>query len=448
MDDEDLIRWSLERDLSRQGYAVTTAASGAEALRMHESDPTDVVLLDINLPDGSGVPLIPKFHAIREDCVIIMITSDTGLDSAVQSVRNGAWDYVTKPFDFPKLYNSVAKAVEQVSLRQENRTLRSRDRAACPSEIVAESDAMRKAMELASHVMASDTATVLLRGESGVGKDLLARHIHAGSSRAERLFLDINCAALPETLLESELFGHERGAFTDARAAKQGLFELAAGGTVYLDEVADAPLAVQAKLLKVLEQRTFRRLGGVRDLVADIRLIAATNRDLERAIAERVLREDLYYRLKVFPIHLPPLRERHEDILILARTFVSDFGASLRKRVPGLEPETERRFLEYRWPGNVRELRNVIERAMILARPDTAIGLELLPPEICEEAPSTGPAAEPGGALAQTEARMIRDALGCSGGNQSQAAAHLGISRGVLARRMQRLGIAVESDED
>ena len=447
VDDEELIRWSLEKDLAREGYTVATAGTATEALRLHEGDPADVVLLDINLPDGSGVTRIPEFHAVREDTVIIMITSTTALETAVESVRQGAWDYVTKPFDFAKLHNSVAKAVERVLLRQENRALRSRDRTTTAPAIVAQSAAMQQALALASRVMRSDPATVLLQGESGVGKDLLARHIHQGSVRAERLFLDINCAALPEALLESELFGHERGAFTDAKAAKQGLFELAAGGTVYLDEIADAPLAVQAKLLKVLEQRTFRRVGGVRDLAADLRIIAATNRDLQRAIEARTLREDLYYRLKVFPIVIPPLRERREDILPLARQFMTDYRGSFRKRVRELEPEAERRLLAYAWPGNARELRNVIERAMILADDDAPLGVDLLPAEIGEARTAEDVATEPAGPLAQHEARLIREALASSGGNQSRAAAQLGISRGALARRMRRLGIAVGEDE-
>jgi DNA-binding NtrC family response regulator len=441
VDDEELVRWSLEKDLARQEYSVITAATGAEALRLHERDPADVVLLDINLPDGSGVRLIPEFRAIRADTAIIMITSVTSLDTAVESVRLGAWDYVTKPFDYPKLYNSIARATEQVVLRQQNRALRSRERA--EPGIVSESPGMQQVLELAARVMRSDASMVLLQGETGVGKDLLARHIHHGSPRSEQLFLDINCAALPEALLESELFGHERGAFTDAKAQKRGLLEMAAGGTVYLDEIADAPLAVQTKLLKVLEQRTFRRLGGVRDIAVDVRVVAATNRNLEQAVAARTLREDLYYRIKVFPIRIPPLRERPEDVLPLARLFVGCYNRDFRKRVLGLEPEAEQRLCEYRWPGNVRELRNVVERAMILAVDESPIAADLLPAELSEEIVPVGAEPELGGALAQAERRLIREALDACDGNQSRAAAQLGISRGALARRMRRLRIAV-----
>ncbi len=444
VDDEELIRWSLQKDLARQGYDVAVAASGAEALRLHEADPAEIVLLDVNLPDGSGVALIERLKTLREDAAIVMITSDTTLETAVESMRHGAWDYVTKPFDFPKLYNCLSKAVEQLALRRENRTLRARDRAGRPPELVTRSAAMQRAFELARRVTETDAATVLLLGESGAGKDVLARHIHFGGARADRLFLDLNCAGLPELLLESELFGHERGAFTDAKTHKQGLFETAAGGTIYLDEIADAPLLVQAKLLKVLEQRTFRRVGGVRDLPVDVRLIAATNRDLEQAIAARAFRSDLYYRLKVFPIHVPALRERREDILPLARGFVAEYNARFHKRVAGPEPEAERRLADYTWPGNVRELRNVIERAMILSASEGTLGAELLPEELGGSPGAAEDAAtDRGGALAQTEARMIREALAEVGGNQSQAATQLGISRGALARKMRRLGIAL-----
>ncbi|MBI5482709.1 MAG: sigma-54-dependent Fis family transcriptional regulator [Deltaproteobacteria bacterium] len=448
VDDEELIRWSLEKELTRSGYSVATAGTGAEALARHQGEPADVILLDINLPDGSGVRLIPELLAMREDTVIIMITSVTSLETAVEAMRLGAWDYVTKPFEFPRLHRSIAKAAERVALRQENRALKARQSGAAFPEVVAESPAMRRVLELAGHVVRSDAATVLLLGESGVGKDLLARRIHEGSPRGERLFLDVNCAGLPEALLESELFGHERGAFTDAKTQKRGLFELAEGGTVYLDEVADAPLVVQAKLLKVLEQRTFRRVGGLRDLAADVRVIAATNRDLGAAVAAGRMREDLYFRLKVFPLEIPPLRERREDVLPLARGFLASFNRAFRKAVPGFEPEAERLLLEYRWPGNVRELRNVIERGMILAPEAVPLGVDLLPAEVTGGASADEAGEAPAGALAQSEARLIREALAACGGNQSRAAAQLGIGRDALRRRLRRLHIATGREDE
>jgi DNA-binding NtrC family response regulator len=437
VDDEELIRWSLQKELAAQGYDVAVAGSCAEALARFAAEPADVVLLDIRLPDGSGVDLIAKLLALRDDATIIMATSVTALDSAVAAMRRGAWDYVTKPFDFDKLWSCVAKGAERVALRQENRTLRTRERGA-RGDIIAESPAMRRVLELAHLVMATDSSTVLLQGESGVGKDLLARHIHAGSARGDKLFLDVNCAGIPETLLESELFGHERGAFTDAKAQKRGLFEQAAGGTVYLDEIGDAPPAVQPKLLKVLEQRTFRRLGGARDLAADVRVIAATNRDLEAGVARKTFREDLYYRIKVFPIEIPPLRARPEDILPLARAFLSTFARTLRKPVLEFEAAAEEALRRYAWPGNVRELRNVVERAVILSRAE-AITPELLPGGGAHE--PDAPGGEEHGVLAAEEARLIREAMAACGGNQSRAAAQLGISRDALRRRMRRHGI-------
>ncbi|MBI2375245.1 MAG: sigma-54-dependent Fis family transcriptional regulator [Deltaproteobacteria bacterium] len=439
VDDEELIRWSLQKELVTQGYSVTTAATRAEALRGFSAEPADVVLLDIKLPDGSGLELIPELFAVRADVAILMITSVNSVETAVEAMRLGAADYVTKPFDFPKLWNSVARSAERVQLREINRVLRTREEGSAET-IIAASVAMKRTLELSAKLTASDAATVLLLGESGVGKDLLARHIHRTSPRAERLFLDINCAALPDTLLESELFGHERGAFTDAKTQKRGLFELANGGTVYLDEIADAPLVVQAKLLKVLEQRTFRRVGGVRDLVADVRVIAATNRDLTRAVEHGSFREDLLYRLKVFPISIPPLRERKEDILPLARSFLLRFGRTLRKQPPELDAETAELLESYRWPGNIRELKNVIERAVILADGET-IARDLLPPEVVH-----GPEpAEPegaSGALALQEARLIQDALAAAAGNLTKAALKLGIGRDALRRKMKKLGVS------
>jgi len=441
VDDEELICWSLQKDLEAQGYAVATASTCAEALRSFAAAPADVVLLDVNLPDGSGVELIAKLRDIRPDAVVIMITSVTALDTAVESMRLGAWDYVTKPFDLPKLYNGIAKAAERVVLTQQNQVLAARQGGPGSPVFVAESPAMKRTVALADKVAQSDGATVLLLGESGVGKDVLARRIHAQSRRADRLFLDLNCAALPEALLESELFGHERGAFTDAKTQKRGLLELAEGGTLYLDEIADAPPAVQAKLLKVLEQRTFRRVGGGRDLAADVRVIAATNRDLAQAVAERRFREDLLYRLKVFPIEVPPLRQRPEDVLPLARAFVATYASAFRKVVTGITAHAEEMLVAYRWPGNVRELRNVVERAIILAPERAQLGLEHLPPELYGDE-----ADESEGLLRDTEGRLIREALAACGGNQSKAAAQLGIGRDALRRRMRRHGLLPGSD--
>jgi len=440
VDDEELIRWSLQKDLEAQDYAVSTAATCAEALRAFATTPADVVLVDVTLPDGNGIEIVPKLHAVRRDAVVIMVTSVTTIESAVEAMRVGAWDYVTKPLDRPKLFNSIAKAVDHVVLGQQNRALAARQCGAPGAVFIAESPAMKRTVALADKVTESDGATVLLLGESGVGKDVVAHRIHASSRRAEHLFLDLNCAAMPEALLESELFGHERGAFTDAKAQKRGLLELAEGGTLYLDEIGDAPLAVQAKLLKVLEQRTFRRVGGGKDLTADVRVIAATNRDLDEAVAQKRFREDLYYRLKVFPIEVPPLRQRREDVLPLARVFVAAYATSFRKRVAGISPDAENVLTAHRWPGNIRELRNVIERAVILVVEGSPICVEHLPPEIAAGDD------EGTGVLSETEARLIREALAECAGNQTRAAAQLRIGRDALRRRMKRYGINPEID--
>jgi len=441
VDDEELICWSLQKELEAQGYAVGAAGTCAAAMKAFATAPPDIVLLDVNLPDGQGVELIPKMHAIRRDTVIIIITSVTSLETAVDSIRLGAWDYVTKPFDFPKLYNGIAKAAERVVLRQQNLALAARQTSGAGGVFIAESPALKQVLTLVEKVAQSDGATVLLLGESGVGKDVLARRIHVRSIRAERMFLDLNCAAMPEALLESELFGHERGAFTDAKSQKRGLLELAEGGTVYLDEIGDAPASLQAKLLKFLEQRTFRRVGGSRDISANVRVVAATNHDLARAVSERRFREDLYYRLRVFPIEVPPLRQRREDILPLARAFASAYASSFRRGVTGLDEEVAGHLLAYTWPGNVRELRNVIERAVILAQDGESIGVAHLPPEIVAEGPGA-----PSGVLEESEARLIREALAACGGNQSRAAAQLGIGRDALRRRMKRHGIGTASE--
>lgn len=437
VDDEELICWSLKKELGKQGYTAHAASTAQAALDAFRAEPADVVLLDINLPDRRGVDIMPELRSFNDDVVIIMITSVTALDVAVEAMRRGAWDYVTKPFDYPKLFNTIARGVEQLALKRENRALRNKSPRL--PDIVAESPQMHEVLTLARAVMRSDPSTVLLLGESGVGKDVIARAIHEGGPRSDRLFLDINCAALPETLLESELFGHERGAFTGATNKKLGLFELASGGTVFLDEVVEAPLSIQAKLLKVLEQRTFRRVGGTRDVLVDIHVIAATNRDLEQAVTSQRLRQDLYYRLKVFPIVIPPLRERGADILPLARQFIAAFARTFRKTIPGIDTDAEALLQAYPWPGNVRELRNVIERAAILAPGSEPLSTDLLPSEIAHAAMSWPEGAL--GKLAQSEAEMIAAALAECEGNQSRAAVKLGISRDALRRRMRRYAL-------
>jgi two-component system response regulator AtoC len=445
VDDEKLLRWSLEQNLSREGYDVLTARAGMEGLGMFREEAPDVTLLDIRLPDVSGITVLEGIKEADPDALVIMVTAFGDIQTAVRTIKLGAYDFVEKPFNMEKLKILVAKALETARLRREVSQFRGRLHARYGFDcMTGSSGAMKQVLELIAKVASSDAATVLLQGESGTGKDLAAKVIHFQSRRAGRPFMEINCTALPETLVESELFGYEKGAFTDAKASRKGLFELADGGTVYLDEIGDVMPGTQAKLLKVLESRSFKRLGGTRDIEVDIRVIAATNRDLEREVEKGNFREDLYYRLKVIPITMPPLRQRKEDIPLLARRFIEQFNRECRKSLKGLSAETQKCFAGYGWPGNVRELRNVIERAMILESEDYILP-EHLPAEVVSgRVLSEGPGGvdvriPPGGIdMGEVEKELIRQALEMAEGNQSRAARLLGLSRDTLRYRMQK----------
>ncbi len=453
VDDEHLIRWSLEQQLKREGYGLLLAETGAEALGKAQAESPDLVLLDMRLPDADGLEILERLRANDPDCLVIMITAHGGVDSAVRAMKLGAHDYVIKPFDVEELKLTVRKALETRALRREVARFHAEQQEGCRlDDIVGVSPAIRSLKALIRRIAESDATTVLLEGESGTGKDLVARAIHFESARVQRPFLAVNCVALPEHLLESELFGHEKGAFTDAKALKKGLFEQADGGTVYLDEIGDMKPGMQAKLLRLIEEKSFRRVGGVRDLKVDVRIIAATNRDLAKAMEAQEFRKDLYYRLKVFPIFLPPLRERSEDILPLAMHFICRFNREMRREVLGLHPEAQACLQAYAWPGNVRELRNVIERGMILASGDT-LCVEHLLPEIGARPPQealtpppparTSPIALPaeGLRLEEVERDLVRQALQATEGNQVRAARLLGISRDALRNRMKKFGL-------
>ena len=450
VDDERLIRWSLEQQLTREGYSVQSAKTGAEALQRVQVDAPDLVLLDVRLPDADGVDVLERIRVADPDCQVIMMTAHGGVGSAVRAMKLGAQDYVSKPFDMEELTLTIRKVLETRRLRRE--VARFQEEAAQGSaldDLVGVSGALTELKAVLRRIAKSGATTVLLQGESGTGKDLVARIIHYASERARAPFLAVNCVALPEHLLESELFGHERGAFTDARALKKGLFEQAEGGTVYLDEIGDMRLDLQGKLLRLIEEKIFRRVGGVRDIKVDARIIAATNRDLAQLTASGEFRTDLYYRLKVFPLHLPSLRERPEDVLPLAGHFLRRFSREMRRDTPDLHPDTEAQLLRYRWPGNVRELRNVLERALILASGKT-INAEHLPPE-CGQADPGGPTASDtekaavllpseGLRLEEVERELVRQALDATDQNQVRAARLLGISRDALRTRMKRFG--------
>ncbi|MDA8091870.1 MAG: sigma-54 dependent transcriptional regulator [Nitrospiraceae bacterium] len=453
IDDEKLLRWSLEQNLSKDGYQVILAEKGLEGLAAFKEESPDITLLDIHLPDISGITVLEGLKEVHKDAVVIMITAFGDVQTAVKTIKLGAHDFIEKPFNMDKLKIIINKALETCSLRKEVSQFRSQlsSRYGFDS-IIGQSPAIKKVFELIEKVSRSDTTTVLMQGESGSGKDLAAKVIHYQSSRIEKPFIEINCTALPETLIESELFGYEKGAFTDARSQKKGLFELADSGTIYLDEIADMKLSTQAKLLKVLENKSFKRVGGIKDIDVDLRIIAATNKTLGEEVKKGNFREDLYYRLKVVPIVLPPLRERGEDVLLLAKYFVDVFNREFRKNVKGLAKDTQALFLEYHWPGNIRELKNVIERAMILENEEFILP-EHLPIEVCGDN-SGGPEQReadvklPAGGLdiEKVEKELIRQALDTTRGNQTKAAKLLNLTRDTLRYRMQKFGFLPDKE--
>ena len=450
IDDEQMIRWSVAQTLEAVGYEVAMAETAAEGMTLFRQLVPEVVFLDVKLPDSDGLSVLKQIkQESGDETAVIIMTAFGEIRTAVEAMRLGAFEYLKKPFDFDELEVIVSKALETTHLRRQVGELRQeRKRTYGRENIVGQSLKIRQMLQLLEKIAESDATTVLIQGENGTGKDLLARAIHYGSRRADAAFLDISCTAMPEALFESELFGYEKGAFTDARATKRGLLELADGGTLFLDEIGDMPLLSQAKLLKFIENRRFKRLGGTVDQRVDLRIIAATNRDLEGAVREGRFREDLYYRLKVIPILLPPLRERREDIPLLLQHFMAKYNGEFHKGFQHVDEQALRLLIAYGWPGNVRELRNLIERILILEKGDTILP-EHLPPEITdpETAVMSGrPAAGPpyalpatGISLEEVEQDFVRQALEIAQGNQTRAAQLLGISRDALRYRMHKL---------
>ena len=439
VDDEQLIRWSLAERLKQEGYRVVEADTAASALERH-AEGVDLILLDYKLPDGDGLSVLKQVKDADTDTLVILLTAHSSVDMAVAAMKGGAYHYANKPFNLDEIALLVEKALETTRLRREVRALRASQ--AQPfgiDRIVGESRAIAEAKALMLKVAASPASTVLLTGESGTGKDLAAKVLHYASSRASRPFMNITCSALPDTILESELFGHERGAFTDARSQKRGLLESADGGTVFLDEIGEMAPQLQAKLLRFLEDKTFKRVGGVADIKVDVRVIAATNRQLEDEVKKGRFREDLYYRLNVLPIVLPPLRSRPEDIPALVHYFVDAYNTEFRKRVRGVSGEAMRVLKSYGWPGNIRELRNAVERAMLLAEGDqltadhfpvaTSAGARLTE---AVELPASGIDLE------QLERSLVVQALERSGWNQTRAAVLLGLNRDQIRYRIEK----------
>jgi len=446
VDDEALIRWSLAERLRADGHDVVEAGTAGEAIDRAEQG-VDLVLLDYRLPDEDGLVVLRKLRELDSDVLVIMLTAHKGVDTVVEAMKAGAYDYATKPFDLDDVALRVTRALEATRLHRELRTLR--DGLARPhslSSVIGESGPMQRIKALVRKVATSPGSTVLITGESGTGKDLIAKVVHYTSHRAPRPFLNITCSALPETLLESELFGHERGAFTDARQQKRGLLEQADDGTVFLDEIGEMTPALQAKLLRFLEEKTFRRVGGTADVHVDVRVVAATHRQLEEAVRDGKFRQDLYYRLNVLRIEIPPLRERDGDIALLAQHFLETFAREFKRAVPGMTPAAEQLLRSYAWPGNVRELRNLVERAVLMAD-DGA----LQPSDFETLRAASG--AVPGGSagvftlpvagvnLEEVEKSLVTQALERAGGNQTKAATLLGLHRDQIRYRIEKFGL-------
>ncbi len=434
VDDEISVRTSLAEWFSVDGFAVETAEDGHHALKSLESGPFDIVVIDLKMPGMDGITLQKPVRELDKDAAIVILTAYASVETAVEALKLGAFDYITKPVDPDDLSNVIRNILKQKELKEENVRLREKvTELNLPTPIVAESPGFRRVMDLI-HSVAETDSTVVIRGESGTGKELIARAIHAQSGRHFFPIVAVNSGALPETLLESELFGHEKGAFTGAQYRRKGRIELAHGGTLFLDEIGDVTPKMQIDLLRVLETKRFTRLGGTREIESDFRLVCATNKNLEQLVQAGTFREDLYYRINVFSIQVPPLRERREDVLPLARHFVERYARSMGRKPPDISPEAEALLLTHQWPGNVRELENAIERALVVGR-CSAIQPQDLP--LVNEA-----TAEPATlSLAAMEKEHIARVMRELRGNVTQAAKLVGIDRATLYSKLKRYGI-------
>jgi DNA-binding NtrC family response regulator len=439
VDDEPLIRWSLVNRLKEEGYRTLEAGTASEAVSLHH-DGADLVLLDFALPDANGLAVLKQIKETDPDTLVIMLTANTEVGTAVEAMKAGAFHYANKPFDLDEVMLLVAKALETTQLRREVRVLRARQAQPYgPESIVGDSPSMKSVRALLERIAASPASTVLLTGESGTGKDLAAKVLHYSSSRASKPFMNITCSALPETLLESELFGHERGAFTGADRQKRGLIESADGGTVFLDEIGEMVPLLQAKLLRFLEEKSFKRVGGSQDIKVDVRVVAATNRSLQEEVKKGHFREDLFYRLDVMSVPLPPLRERKGDVAPLINHYIDAFNTEFRKKVRGVSPTAMAALEAYPWRGNVRELRNALERAMLLADGNelNESHFPMLAASEMELSTAMGLPAE-GINLDSLERSLVVQALERSGWNQTKAATLLGLNRDQIRYRIEK----------
>ena len=447
VDDDRFIRMALGEAVRSWGFETIEAGTVSEARALFAENEPPVALLDIDLPDGNGLDLLNEVKEKSPDTVAVMITGNVDVTNSLAALRGGAHDFIAKPVKLEELRVTLRNALETRELRREVKVARTeRSREFSVDQIIGESRAMKSAVELVRRVAASDVTSILLKGETGTGKDLFARALHYASDHSGGPYLAINCAALPATLIESELFGYEKGAFTDAKQRKEGLFEQAHGGTIFLDEIGEMELSLQAKLLRVLEESNFRRVGGLRDIPLDARIVAASNRDLKKESEEGNFRLDLFFRLSVIQIDVPALRERGDDVLLLARYYIDNANQRRKgNRLKGLTPEVEKIFLNYAWTGNVRELRNVIERASILEDSEYVTTAHL-PSDMLKNGSASGAATRgivlpPDGIpLEAVEAELARQAYERAGGNLTKAAKLLDISRDQLRYKLKKSG--------
>lgn len=443
VDDDEVMCQTLSDVFTKREYEVLATETGREAIGSVHKQLIDLVLLDIRLPDMDGITVLKKIKEIDTDLMVIMMTAYSDVQTAVMAMKAGAYDYINKPFELDELKLLIQKAIETQSLRNEVRRLRRQHESENSGlQIYGNSPQVRNINELIQMIAQTPRTSVLIEGESGTGKELAANAIHYNSNRSPRPLIKINCGAIPENLLETELFGYEKGAFTDAKSTKKGLFELASGGTIFLDEIGDMNHHLQSKLLRVLETQSFMRVGGTREIHVDLRFIAASNRNLAEMVNKGEFRKDLYYRLKVMVLDIPPLRERREDILLLANLFIEEGNRELGKSIKGILPKAKDLLLNYSWPGNIRELKNVLERAMILSATEE-ISTETLPIELREDQISSRSISLnlSDSSLEAMEKKHIFEVLTMVNGNKSKAARNLGISRSTLREKLKKYAI-------
>ena len=442
VEDEKLLRWALSEQLKRAGHEVHAAPDLASAKQHLEAHQPDVLLLDISLPDGNGLDFYERNRERLEDTVAIVMTAVGAVEEAVRAMKLGALDFLNKPVDNDDLVRLIERSLIVRSEHLEAQAARQSRERDLKVQLIAESDEFKRVLSIVDEVARSEVDTVLIQGESGTGKNVLARHIHAISSRHAKPILELSCAAIPETLMESELLGHEKGAFTDAKSTRKGVFELADGGTVVLDEIGELKLELQAKLLHILEERRLRRVGGSREILVDVRVVSLTNRNLAGMVREGTFRQDLYYRLNIFPITAPPLRSRVDDILPLARYFLATLQPKLGRSFQGINREAENLLLAYSWPGNVRELRNVVERAMILERSEEIQPGALILDQVGLDSAAAGSDSAPAIVhLEVMERDLVTRAMQATNNNQTRAAELLGVTRDQLRYRLKKFGL-------